>query len=65
MQKVDAIRAMLDGKKVRQTGWREGHYIYFDGSFFLDSGQNMITLNVFPSVMHWELYGEPKQEMEI
>jgi hypothetical protein len=65
MQKVDAIRAMLDGKKVRQEGWAPGQYLCFDGNYFKDHLSNMATLNHFPSSCAWEIYEEPKRKIKI
>lgn len=34
MNRTEAIRAMLDGKKLKSKDWGVDHYIYFDGDDF-------------------------------
>ncbi len=59
MTKSDAIRHMLDGKKVRQTTWAPETYLCFDGNSFIGIDGIGRNLNTYPSASHWELYEEP------
>lgn len=59
MTKNDAIRAMMDGKKVRQTKWILDTYICFDGDKFVGSDGLGRNMNTYLSESHWEIYEEP------
>ena len=65
MTKRDAIQAMLDGKKVRQTPWPDGVYIFYNGNSFTDDKHRHMNMNTYPSGPHWEIYEEPKKKIKI
>jgi len=59
MTNKEAIQAMLDGKKVRESHWAKDSFIYFDEEKLIDNnGYGFTNLNMRFS-NDWEIYGEP------
>lgn len=60
MHKLEAIQAMLDGKKTRIFGWDDGEYVQINGygNTVTQDGES-IDLNSLSHV-DWELYEEPE-----
>lgn len=70
MKKIEAIKMMLDGKKVRRNNWPPTQYIYFgkDSNIFKFKKENenelMIDMNNFEYIDDWEIYQEPKKKIK-
>ena len=60
MTTKEAIRAMLDGKKVNRKNFVEEVYAYEKGVFFNQYG---MTIQSFGDNDDWEIYEEPKQRL--
>lgn len=60
MNKTEAIRMMLDGKKVRNYRWEKMFYAYFDRESFWVQDNSPYNINVAPEG-GWEEYKEPPQ----
>ena len=61
MTKKEAIRAMLDGKKVKHEGDHGEGYWSYNGAFLFNGKNNS------PSAMvneGWEIYQEPKKKVK-
>jgi len=59
MNTKEAVQAMLDGKKVRESHWAKDSFIYFDEEKLIDNnGYGFTNLNMRFS-NDWEIYGEP------
>lgn len=58
MNNREAIRAMLDGEKVRNPCWgNETHHIYYNGEHFVNEYLQTIDVNVYMELTnHWEVY---------
>ncbi len=61
MTKLEAIKAMCDGKRVTRAYWGGGDYIYMscNSHEIMDQDQEPVNINSFLSG-GWEIYKEPK-----
>ena len=64
MDKKDAIKAMLDGKKARHNEWKNEQYILFDSSTFRTERNIIYTFSLATSDFDWEIYAEPKKKIK-
>ena len=64
MNTKEAIQAMLDGKKVRDTKWTNQHeYLYIqDGDIMCEKGIKLCNFNISGI---WEIYEEPKPKQVV
>lgn len=64
MNTKEAIQAMLDGKKVRDTKWTNQHeYLYIqDGDIMCEKGIKLCNFNISGI---WELYEEHKLKQTV
>ena len=64
MNTKEAIQAMLDGKKVRDTKWTNQHeYLYIqDGDIMCEKGIKLCNFNISGI---WEIYEEPKPKQTV
>lgn len=67
MDKKEAIRAVLDGKKVKHKSWESNVFIFLDddiGFRKVDDCCDVIEIdwNDYIDSDNWELYEEPKKE---
>lgn len=63
MTKKEAIQAMLDGKKVRNTHamYTGSNYLYFSkGNLFLTNNDQVFSINLTPDD-GWKEYEEPNE----
>lgn len=63
----EAMQAMLDGKKVRESDWKKGHFIQIDPLNYISDHTNatyFLKTNDYASIK-WEIYEEPKGPLEI
>ena len=65
MTTKEAIRAMLDGKKVYRESWKNDYveYFYFDGECFRDEQDVLLTCDFHGA--DWEIYEEPKPKQTV
>lgn len=68
MDKTEAIKAMLEGKRVRQSNWSAGAFLeygkfgkYGTPSFTYEDGYE-VDINQFQT-LDWELHEEPKKSL--
>ena len=64
MTTKEAIQAMLDGKKVRDTKWTNQHeYLYIqDGDIMCETGAKLKYFSISGT---WEIYEEPKPKQTV
>lgn len=64
MNTKEAIQAMLDGKKVRNTKWTNQHeYLYIqDGDIMCEKGIKLCNFNISGI---WEIYEDPKPKQTV
>ena len=64
MNNKEAIQAMLDGKKVRDTKWINQHeYLYIqDGEIMCETGAKLKYFSISGT---WEIYEEPKPKQTV
>ena len=64
MNTKEAIQAMLDGKKVRDTKWLNQHeYLYIqDGEIMCETGAKLKYFSISGT---WEIYEEPKPKQTV
>jgi len=65
MNKLEAIKAMLEGKKVRRKVWFEGEYIYLDkyGNIVNNEG-NIEEISGY-DFDGWEIYKPKKEKVDL
>ena len=65
MNKIEALKAMLEGKKVRRKVWYEGEYIYLDkyGNLVNDEG-NIEEISGY-DFDGWEIYKPKKEKVDL
>jgi hypothetical protein len=63
MNKIEAMRALCDGKKVRQAEWAKGDFVTMNivGRVTNNNGGS-IDINKY-SAYDWEIYEEPKPKV--
>lgn len=63
MNKREAIRLIMDGKKIRKNAWDKGQYIYIsDFDIIKDENDERYNINNSTGV-NWEIYEEPKKKV--
>lgn len=62
MNKSEAIKLMIDGKKVSNNIWVEDCYLYIKDDVFKDDGGSSYDINKTPKD-GWKLYEEPKKKV--
>lgn len=65
MKLSEAIKALEDGKKIRETGWDPHDYIYLDSSQTTYSQLGSPFSPVFQLCDRWEIYQEPKRKIKL
>jgi len=63
MNTREALKAMLEGKKVRGVTWDTGEYVFIskDG-YIIDNEHNLIGIT---NSSNWEIYEEPKPKQTV
>lgn len=66
MNKKEALKACLEGKKIRRTHWDLSYYIYWDEEDFEFKDKNgcLVDITNLSSVV-WEIVEEPKPEKTV
>jgi hypothetical protein len=61
MTKLEAIKALTKGKKIRQTTWDKEEYIVLNkAGNIVDEKLHNIDINCYSLYKNWEIYKEPK-----
>lgn len=60
MNNRDGMQALLDGKKIRHSSWRDDRHVYFNGEYLIN--EECLMVNTLPFVGEWEVYVEPKKK---
>ena len=75
MHRSDALRALLDGEKIRMMQWKKGSYVYYDfeiGLLVNENGKsrglnNPLTLPRYKKEPYhenrWEIYTKEQEEL--
>jgi hypothetical protein len=66
MTREEAIRAMLDGEKVRYCQWPEDEFLFYDSSGFRNTDGKCTDINMFSVCgSGWEIYQEQKKKVKM
>ena len=65
MTTKEAIHAMLQGEKVRETTWSSTQYMCFDGDHLKDSNGILFNDLIMSISNDWEIYEEPKPKQVV
>lgn len=61
MDKAEAIRAMLDGKKVKINFWKGGTYIFYKDGMFVNNEERWFDISGCGNDAIWEVSKEEKR----
>ena len=64
MNNFEAMKALVEGEKIRYLDWEIKEYVYFKNNTLINQNNNVIYIN-FGEGDIWELYEEPKEEIKL
>jgi hypothetical protein len=65
MNYKEALKAAIEGKKVRVCDWLEGEFVRFNSGWFIDEDGHHYRISSFADNEKWELYVDSLPELYV